>query len=195
MEWYLRMTAGMPEQTTLIEKAKEGDAAAFEALVKLNKNSIFNFALSFTRGNHASACDIMQEALIKAYLNIGSFNGKSSFSSWLWKIVRNEFVNHSTSLKSMQYQSLEGKAEEMGGVSESHENTILRDERDANLMNLISMLPLQYKEMIILIELQDLSYEEAAEIAEIKVDAARTRLCRAKKMLTDLAIEHRELFI
>jgi len=183
------------EQKTLLERAIGGDAAAFEILVRKQKDTLFNFALSITSGNYAEAGDIMQEALIKAFLHLNRFDKRASFRTWLWRIAKNEFHNYRKSRKTSRPVYLEEVVTTANQVGECSEREMLEVERKKNLLKLIGMLPLKYKEIITLVELQELEYNEAAEIAEISVDSARTRLFRARKMLTKLAVKHRDLFI
>jgi len=69
------------QEKLLIEKAKEGSSAAFEALIRMHYDKLYSFAFAITSGNRHVAEDILQEALLKAFLNIGRFREKSTLVS------------------------------------------------------------------------------------------------------------------
>jgi len=179
----------------LIALAKKGDVAAFEELLKLHERKIHSFALSITGGDHAAAADIYQEAVIKAYLNIAKFKEKASFGTWLWKIVKNEFINYIKSPRTSSNVSFEDLPGVEPGMHESSERDFASEERKQNLRKLVSMLHVNYQEIITLIDFQELSYEEAADVLGVKTDAVRVRIHRARERLAELATEHEELFI
>ena len=88
------MTGIFPaDERDLIAAARTGEVGAFETLVRRHYETLYRFALGIAHGNEADAADLLQEALVKAFLNIGRFEGRSSFSSWLWRIIRNEYTD------------------------------------------------------------------------------------------------------
>ncbi len=179
----------------LIAKAKLGDVRAFEELVALHEKKIFSFALSVSGGNYADAGDIYQEAIVKAFLNIKSFREESSFQTWLWKIVKNEFINYIQSPKTM------GNITDVDAETFDSEKSrtiydeIAEEERKTNLRKLISMMSPDFQEIITLIDLQEMSYQEASEIIGIKENLVKVRLFRAREKLAELAFSHEELFL
>ena len=178
----------------LLQKAVTGDVTAFEQLVEKHLVKLFAFAMTVTGGNRSVASDVLQEALIKAFLNIKRFKGECSFTSWLWRIVKNEFINYSKSAKTRSLISLETVAESKRGAVENVEKELILEERKKNLLKLMEYLAGDHKEIISLIDLQGMKYEEAAEFIGIKTDAARSRLFKARKKLSELVQKNKKLF-
>jgi len=183
------------QQSKLIAKAQQGDKAAFEKLIRDHQQKLFSFALNKTGGNHEYAKDILQDALIKAYLNITKFRGDSSFKTWLWHIVKNQFISSTRSPSNRPLVSFNSLTEAQKGTSESVEERFMEDEKRRSLRKLIAMLPTILQEAVTLIDYQELSYEEAAELADISVSAMRSRIYQARAKLIELATQHEELFL
>jgi len=182
------------EQQILIRRSKEGDKNAFEELVKMYEERLFAFALSVTGGNYEISADIFQEALLKAYLYIKSFKDGSSFSTWLWKIVKNEYINYLKSPRTISHYNTPNIDEVEKDKSISAEDSLMRDEDKMNLLNLIGKLSLKEQEIITLIELNEMSHLEAAEFLGIKVGAVKVRIHRAREKLFALVLNVEELF-
>lgn len=179
------------EEKILVEKAVDGDTKAFEKVVKMHNEKIFSFALSITGGNDATAKDIVQEALIKAFFNIRKFNRKSSFMSWLWRILRNEFLNYKKAVGTRDL--LLSEDFKIDPESRNCDNTekLIEQEKHTRLLELISMLPMKDKEIITLVDLNEMEYEEASEILGISANSTRNRAFRARARLAGLAEKHK----
>ena len=136
------------KEKELINKAVTGDVAAFETLTKHYYHSLFMFAISITGGNRDYASDVLQEALIKAYLYIKSFKGNSSFKTWLWRIVRNEFYNYLKKNSPSSMVSIDDSEYMHPKVAEDSEATILLDERKMNLRKLMGQLSQMDQEIL-----------------------------------------------
>lgn len=183
----------MPVQNDiLLQKAVNGDTVAFSALVKEHQNELFNFALSISSGNHAIASDILQEALVKAFLNIKKFNRQSSFKTWLWTIIRREFINFVTRPKTrMVGVELDSDVP----VESKQEEKMTEDQRFHALRHLISQLSVSDQEVLVLVDFEERRYDDAAESLGISVSAVKSRLFRARKQLMTLVLENRKLFL
>ncbi len=188
-----RMTSETEKQ--LIEAARAGDVSAFEKLLELHERKIFSFALSLSGGNRAQAEDLYQEAALKAFLSIQTFRGEASFKTWLWRIVRNEFLNLVKSIDTRRETALEDMTGYEPESTSLPEEEIGTEERYENLRKLLALLPADYAEIITLIDLQELSYEATAELLDISMNLVKVRLFRARERLAALANEHRELFL
>lgn len=179
----------------LVDRAREGDVSAFEELVNLHKQKMFSFSLSIAGWDHAVASDILQEALIKAFLYIRNFRGSSSFQTWLWKIVKNELINYKTNPKTTKDVYLE----ELTGLelnsTETMEFDMVEEEKNNNLRKLISMLSVEHKEVITIVDLQETNYDDAAEMLGLSISALKSRLFRARECLTKLAVKNKKLFL
>ena len=178
-----------------IHKAQNGDSASFEKLVKTHYQPLYRFALSITKGNEDTASDILQNALIKAFGSIDDFKGKCSFTSWLWIIIKNEFITHlrkETGHAFFSANQTEGDTADT--KNPSLENSINEEQRKENLVKMIDRLPENYREIIMMVELSGMSYVEASEFLDIPVGSVKSRLSRARDELHMLVEENMELF-
>jgi len=178
-----------------IFKARNGDPEHFEKLVRHHYTTLYRFALSITRRKDDLASDILQEALLKAFRSINSFKGESSFTSWLWVIIKNEFISQSRSgfnKINARATSIEADIEDKG--SKSTEELIAEQQRKENLHDLIDQLSDKYKEIISMVELGGMSYLEASELLGIPIGSVKSRLSRAKEDLKNLVEKNMELF-
>jgi len=183
------------EEKKLIREAKDGNVASFEKLLKINYNKLFSFALNITGGKHADASDILQEAVIKVFLNIKKFKEKSSFSSWLWTTIRNEFINYSLSPKTRSNVNFGFNVENIEKVGDSSEKEMIVKEKKEQLRQLVAELPMKHKEIITLVEFQEMTYEETANFLGISIDSVKVRLFRARKDLHSLAVKNAKRFL
>ena len=165
----------------LVRRAAGGDVKAFNDLIKATENKLFSFAMSICAGNRNTAEEIYQEALTKAFLNIGKFEGKSSFSTWIWTIIKNSYIDFiSESGKNISLEDLEGFEPSSDIPAELG---LIHEDRAKMLRKLISELPLPYCEVITLIDLQELEHSEAAELLGIDKNLLKVRLHRARNAL------------
>ena len=159
----------MEEEAILLKKAKRGDLAAFEALVRLYQNKIYALALRMT-GNAEDAFDVAQESVLKLYRALPKFRQESSFSTWVYRITRNASLDFlrkkraSLSLEALYEQGLEPLAAES-----IEERVILADEHRA-LEQLIAELPASLREV-------------RAQILQTALGTVKSRLYRAREML------------
>lgn len=186
------MTAS--SERKLIENAVKGDVRSFEKLLESVEDKVFSFALSICGGNRSTAEDIYQEAVIKAYLNIGKFSFKSSFSTWLWKIIRNAYFDHLKSERKCGDLSIEDLEGFEPSIDEKQDMTLISDDRAAMLRKLISFLPLSYSEVITLVDLQEMDHDEVAQLLEIDKNLLKVRLHRARSRLEQLIENNMEYF-
>lgn len=169
------------DEKKLAERAAAGDVKAFGDLVKATEQKLFSFAVSICGGNRDTAEEIYQEALTKAFVNIGGFEGKSSFSTWIWTIIKNSYIDFiSENKKLISIEDLEG-FEPSSDIPAELE--LIRGDRAKMLRKLISELPLPYCEVITLIDLQEMEHSEAAELLGIDKNLLKVRLHRARNAL------------
>jgi RNA polymerase sigma-70 factor (ECF subfamily) len=181
----------------LIQRAQEGSSDAFGELVRSYEKFIFNVACRMF-SNAEDASDIAQEALIKAYKNINKFDFNSSFSTWLYRITVNVCIDEMRRRKGKETYSIDAEDEENGlfmqleDTSEGAEEGVIRKETVSEVRRAIDKLSEEHKMVIILRDLQDLSYEEVAETLGINVGTVKSRLARGRKSLKDIIIKQRE---
>lgn len=174
----------------LIHRCKNGDLNAFEILITEYDKKIYNIAYGLV-GNPEDAKDIAQDALIKAFINIKKFREESTFSTWIYRIVINtgkDFlrrgrVNLSHSLEDSDYK-IELKDESPGPL-ETLENREKKDEIRHALMQLKE----EYRSVILLKDIQGLSYQEIAEILEIQLGTVKSRISRGRYLLRKIFMQ------
>jgi RNA polymerase sigma-70 factor (ECF subfamily) len=189
------------DERALIERSRHGDLAAFDRLVRQYERSVFNTAYRLS-GSHDDAADIAQEAFVRAWNNLKSFRGDSAFSTWLYRIVTNVFLDDRKKKRARPHRSLED-------VLTLDESTVQRqfedptpgpqdlaegDERRKILEQAIATLPEGQRIMVVMYHTQGLSYEEIAEITQLPMGTVKSRLNRARLALRDRLTPVAELF-
>ncbi len=164
----------------LVEKAKAGDTASFEALVKKYQDKIYSLANYVCLGLKSEADDVYQETFINAFKNISKFKGKSGFGTWLYRIAANNCWMKFRKKKAEKLVSLE----DVRGLEDiTHADEIARKELSASVTKALSKLSVDYRLAVTLADIQGLTMEEAAKVLKITVPAFKTRLFRARRML------------
>jgi len=189
-------------ESELILKCKNGNVEAFEELVLKYQRQIYTVAYRFM-GNHEDASDLAQEAFIKAYKSIDRFRGESSLKTWLYHIVANVCRDELRKRKKGQVLSLDAPiSTEEGEITRQTEDWtnapyLIYESKEAQyfIQEAINQLTPEYKEVIILREIQGFSYEEIAQHLGCSLGTIKSRLNRARKAMRDLLIKRRELFV
>lgn len=189
------------EERALIERSRRGDRAAFDNLVRLYEKNVYNTAYRLS-GSYDDASDIALEAFVRAWNNLKSFRGDSAFSTWLYRIVTNVFLDDRKRKRARPHRSLED-------VMALDESTVTRQfedhspgpqelaeggERRTVLERAIQSLPEAQRVMVVLYHAQGLSYEEIAEITHLPMGTVKSRLNRARLALRDRLSPVAELF-
>lgn len=172
----------------LVQAAQKGDVTAFEDLIEPYQKKAYAFALRQT-GDPDVAEDVCQDALIKAFTNIGSFAGKSAFSTWLFRIIHTTFLDH---IKRERIRTTTPLLES-GEAPEGNQTTLARfreqlrrQEREEWLLAGIIKLPEEFRAVIILRDLQGFSYKEIAEITGGAEGTVKSRISRAREQLRQI---------
>jgi RNA polymerase sigma-70 factor (ECF subfamily) len=190
-----------PEERAIIERCKRGDLAAFNELVKRYEKQVYNFAYRLT-GNYDDANDVAQEAFLRVYNAIGSFRGDASFSTWLFRITTNVFLDDRKRAKAHPHTSLDEYIDlEESSVTRQIEDpgptpdaVTEENERAQILQRTISSLPEYQRAMVTLYHTEQKSYEEIAEIMNLPIGTVKSRLNRARLALKEKLSPIRELF-
>ena len=165
----------------------------FQTLVLPHLNAAFNLARWLARSDQ-DAEDVVQEACLRAYKFFDSFQGQGG-RVWLLSIVRNTFYGGSVYRKIQAQcvpfdESLHDYAGDMdSSASASPERVLMQRDAARQLEQALEQLPLEFREVIVLRELEDLSYKEIAAIAEIPIGTVMSRLARARKLLAHLLLQ------
>ena len=173
----------------LINRAKSGDSKAYEGLLKKYRNSVYNLVYRMVR-DAEEAEDLTQEAFIKAFNSLASFNEEYAFSTWLYKIATNNCIDffrkrklQTYSLdKPIQYKDSEIQ-HEIPDPDLNPEKSIMARERSRTIQEAIKTLPEKYYTARILRHNGEKSYEEIAEILNLPLGTVKARIFRAREML------------
>lgn len=176
------------DEKQCIEKAARGDADAFEALLTQYQGQVFRLCFRMT-GNSEDAADLTQEAFVKVWRALGSFQFDSAFSTWLYRLATNCCLDFLRSQKRRPTQPLtvetdgeEGTIEVPDDSPTPEEAAISKEEHEALERAMQSLEPEQ-RQILTLRIVNDLSYEEIARVVGIREGTVKSRLSRARENL------------
>jgi RNA polymerase sigma-70 factor, ECF subfamily len=171
-----------------IERAKQGDAAAFEVLYNLHKRRVYSLCLRMTT-NTAEAEDLTQEAFLQLFRKIGTFRGESAFSTWLHRMAVN-VVLMQLRKKGLQVVPLdddnEGE-EETAKKDYGAQDRVLAGSIDRlQLKNAIDRLPPGYRSIFVLHDVEGFEHNEIAEMVGCSIGNSKSQLHKARMKLREL---------
>lgn len=177
----------------LIKRAKKGDSKAFSALLNEHLSMIYNIAYRMT-GNPDDASDMTQEVMIKIFKNLDSFNQKSKFSTWVYRVATNTCLDELKKIRRKQTLSLDAEYEtDDGSVSFEQEDLSPSPDEQAETNELkdivaraITRLGEEHRVVIVLRDIKGLSYVEIAEILNCSDGTVKSRLSRARARLKEI---------
>jgi RNA polymerase sigma-70 factor, ECF subfamily len=180
------------DDSALIERCRAGDVAAFEPLVEKYRERVWRVAYQTVR-DREEAWDVAQEAFIRAYQSLGSFRGQSAFYTWLFRIV----VNLATDR--VRQRAARGRAFGTEPVPEEDWERAMPDEVTAGpdeesarreerrrIAQALEALPENFRTIIVLSDVEGLSYREIAQVLEIPMGTVMSRLHNARKRLRQI---------
>ncbi len=177
------MTAGSSptEMTPLVQRAQRGDRAALEELLASVAPSVARFGRRVC-GDDADADDALQDTLLAIVTHLPEFEGRSSFSTWVFTLVRTACQRRRRGLANQPKQPLD---DALGAVDRapSPESAAARAELRAAVLRALDALPDDQSEVLALRDVEGLSAKEAAEVLGVSVDALKSRLHRARLAL------------
>ena len=162
-----------------IQRAKSGDVAAFEMLVKAHQQIALRVAYLVV-GDAVAAEDVAQEAFVKAFRGLDRFRGDGSFRPWLLAIVRNEALNHRRGKGRRERLSLRLAHDPVsGGAAPSPETTVIAGIQRETLLEAVGDLPDRYRDIVGLRYLLGLSEAETAATLGVPLGTVKSRTARA----------------
>ena len=177
------------QELTVIRRVQHGDVDAFGLLVTAYEKNVFNVALQML-GNREDAQDIAQEAFLKAYNSLSSFRGDSKFSSWLYRIVSNLCLDFKrrqgrrpSSSLTVEDDDGENVQLDIADESQSPETLLERKLTREAVRRGLAELPDEQRQILLLREIQGLSYEEIGEAMGLEAGTVKSRIFRARKKL------------
>ncbi len=165
----------------LVERARTGDRAAVEALLAQVAPAVHRFGLRMCR-NPTDADDVLQDTLLAVARHIGDFEGRSSLSSWVFTLTRTACARRRRGLKNQPPVS-DDRVSETAADTPDPEALLEGHELASVLRRALDGLPEDYREVILLRDMEGLSAIEAAAVVGLSVDALKSRLHRARSAL------------
>jgi len=178
---------------------RKGDVEAFEILVERHQKKMLNIAYRML-GDYDEACDVVQDAFLAAYKSLNKFKAESKFSTWLYRIVVNYTKNRLKQRKNLARHESASLDESADGqvscaaclsvASTGNPSELLeQSEREAHVQRCITTLDVEYREVLVMRDIQGFSYEEIRDILRIPDGTVKSRLSRARVALKDCLVK------
>lgn len=184
------------DDRVLVRRARAGDMQAFGALVAKYQDRVFNLVYRMV-GRRADAEEIAQDALLKAMEGIDRFQGNSRFSTWLYRIAVNTTISHRRRVGRVRFHPLGGveEFEAAMGQADTAQGSQQRQpgpeqaasalERHQLILQALEELDEEFRSAVVLRDVEDLDYETIAEILNVPIGTAKSRIHRGRKALRD----------
>lgn len=161
-------------------------ATTFEELALPLFDQLYNFAQWLTQ-DRTEAEDLIQETYVKALKGFSLFQPGTNFRAWIYRILRNTFLTSRTGLKASATVPLDAdNGPELPAVSGTPETILIERSQEQLLQRAIEELPLHFREILLLCEVEEMSYQEIAEALTIPIGTVMSRLSRARKALREI---------
>lgn len=181
-------TSLMDSDDTLVRRTLAGDLGAFDALVRRYRDVVYRVAVRIVGPNDAE--DVAQDAMLRAFHRLGQFRGDAPFRSWLLRITHNTALNALDRRKPDQeaesVEEMELPADAPSDRARAPVTSLEAGERRTRLAQKIGRLRPQHRSVLVLRDLEGLSYDEIAEVTETPVGSVKGRIHRARRELIDL---------
>ena len=161
-------------------------SAGFEKLAMPQFDSLYNFARWLVH-NSSDAEDLVQETYLKALRSFASFQSGTNFRAWMFRILKNTFLSSCSTLERRMTDAMvsEEDGPELAVDMETPETILMNHSDSQRLQRAIDDLPLHYREALLLSEVEEMSYQEIAEILSIPIGTVMSRLARARKSVRE----------
>ena len=183
------------DEREIIQKVLDGDNDAFGLLVEKYQTKVYNLALRMS-GNEDDAFDLSQEAFLRAWRNLGSFQFESAFSTWLFRLTSNVCLDFLRARKRKATVSLtvtddeDGETQlELRDPAKTPEEALLAAEDRRLLTQALNELPAVQRQILTMRAIDDLSYAQIAEILQIEEGTVKSRLSRARTALRNKLLQ------
>jgi len=175
------------EEANLVAASKKGDQDSFAQLVQQHQRRVFNLVFRMLQ-QYEEANEVTQETFLAAWLGLPSFRGDARFSTWLYRIAYNCALKQLEQRKRDRAIQVELQTEEMVASSTQEQRVDAEIEsraRQALVHEQLANLPAKYRIVLVLRHLQDMTYEEMAEILTMPIGTIKTHLFRARNLLKE----------
>ena len=168
----------------LVVKARKGDLTAFEALVEKYKRSVYKIARSRV-SRHDDADDLAQEIFLRVFKGIRKFKGASSFKTWMFRIAMNTSINYGSRMGERMKREAELKESVLAGQEPESLVSLIREERETKLRQLIETLPVKQRKTLTLKIDGGLKYSEIAKVMGCSEGTAKANFFHAVRKLRE----------
>ncbi len=180
------------EDDALVDRARKGDRAAFQELFKKYHRRAYAVAIGVVK-RPADAMDVVQDAFIKVHKHIANFQGTSSFYTWLYRIVMNLSIDHVRKKRKITEFDEHVKKDDAAGdgallphmPDENPSKTVVRRELSEKIRAALETLPEYHRAVIVLREVEGMSYEEMAQVLEVPKGTIMSRLFHARRKMQE----------
>ena len=185
----------------LITRAQGGDKSAFNTLIRKHEARAYQYAFRLTR-NSEEACDVVADAFVRIYNALHNFKGQSAFTTWLYRILTNCYLDVRKKERNRVTTSLEAVLQTSDGEVErqiedpgaSPYEDVERTVRETSIEGAVGLLPEYQRAMIVMYHGESMTYEEIAAALDLPVGTVKSRLNRARISLRELLVRDEELF-
>ncbi|NLB51325.1 MAG: sigma-70 family RNA polymerase sigma factor [Syntrophomonadaceae bacterium] len=192
----------MPAEEILVKQSLQGDTLAFEKLILPYQNKIYVLAYRYMN-NEEDAYDMTQEAFIKAFRSLRSFKGDSSFGTWIYRVATNVCLDELRRRKRriialsldepLAVKDGETVEKEIADNKPTQDIIIEQKEFSQYIQQLVSEMKPEHKNVIILRDMMQLSYEEIAVALDTSIGTVKSRLSRARNILRKKLVNREHL--
>ena len=182
----------MMDELRAIAQAKKGDADAFAFLVETYETSVYRLALRMC-GNAHDAEEVAQEAFVAAWKGLPAFRGESKFSSWLYQLTTNAAIDFLRREKRYR-AAVPMEDEPEPATPDTPQQAMEESEVRQALQQALDTLTPEHREIFLLRQMRQLSYEEIGRLLGLESGTVKSRLSRAKKQLREILTQKGNLF-
>ena len=177
------------EDDELVRRLRTGEEAAYEALLARFQQPVYNLALRLL-SNPGDASDVVQEVFLKVFRNVGHFRRQSSLKTWIYRITVNEahnqrrwFFRHRSREVGLDEETDEGCSRTVADTGRSPFDCTFDREKHVLIENALGRINPLFREVVVLRDIEDLSYEEIAEVLQISLGTVKSRIMRGREAL------------
>ena len=178
------------EQPEWHKRARQNDKNAWESLVRENERMVYHIAYRMMQ-NEEDAKDISQEIFIKVYRSLSKFDESAVFSTWLYRIAVNTCIDALRKRKGNQTISLQEQTQKK--QQDTPEQNYLQKEEQIQIMQTIESLSPEHKAMILMRDMEDMTYGEIAECLSLSLGTVKSRIARAREQFKKEFLAKKEL--
>jgi RNA polymerase sigma-70 factor (ECF subfamily) len=170
---------------------RAGDFGTFEDLAMPHFARLYNFACWLTHDTVAAE-DLVQETYMKALRGFSSFQQGTNFRAWMYRILRNTFLTSQTGLKAAATVDIEDERLPEPADEVTPESRLLARSETETIQQALESLPVHFREIILLCDLEEMSYQEIGQALGIPIGTVMSRLSRARKAMRTLLVARKE---